>query len=429
MDGMYTLFTALLNRSLTAAPLLLAAILVRPLLTRLSRRAMWILWVLTAVRLLLPAPRGPLSVFGFLGPAPADCWDVPFFRAVGLGVAPTLTLNLNGLAEGIGTATHAVVEPMRQPSAYLPPLMRIWALGVGVLAAWALVSCLLLRRRLSEAVHLWDNVWICDGIRAPFVYGLFRPKIYVPSGTDGACLPSVLVHERAHIRRRDYIWKPLGFALLALHWFNPLVWLGYALFCRDTELACDESVLRALDGEGRREYCEALLSLSDGRRTVLVHPVAFGETGVRERVRRAARYKKPARWAACLSVLLCAVIAMGFASVPAGGLTAGHRRTVGGSAVYTRADIESAMDEAERAFQMNFAGCVLRSLTYDEARYGKANDAWAESSGAAQAIVLTSDFYVIFGDGSLEERETYRNWQWILTRDDGPWTVITWGYG
>lgn len=429
MDGLYTLFAALLNRSLTSAPLLLAAILVRPALTRLSRRAMWFLWVLTAVRLILPAPRAPLSVFGFLGPAPADSWDVPFFRVAGLGVAPTLTLNLNGLAEGIGTAAHAVMEPVRQPSVYLPPLMRLWALGVGAVAAWAAVSCVLLRRRLSEAVPLRDNVWVCDGIRTPFVYGLVRPKIYIPSGTDETGLPSVLAHERAHIRRRDYIWKPLGFVLLTLHWFDPLVWLGYVLFCRDTELACDEAVLRNLDREGRRAYCEALLSLSDGRRDLLVHPVAFGETGIRERVRRAARYRRPTRWAACLSVLLCALIAAGFSALPSGGLTAGHRRTVGASAVYSRADIESAMDEAERAFQMNFSGCVLRSLTYDEARCGKANEAWAASSGANQAIVLTSDFYVISGDGSLEERETYRNWQWILTRDDGPWTVITWGYG
>ena len=138
------------------------------------------------------------------------------------------------------------------------------------------------------------NIFLCDHVKSPFILGLVRPKIYLPSSMDAAAMEPVIAHEKAHLTRRDHWWKPLGFLILTVHWFNPLCWIAYVLLCRDIELACDEKVIRQMDLDGKKQYSTALLECNTGRRLVTICPLAFGEVGVKERVKNVLNYKKPA---------------------------------------------------------------------------------------------------------------------------------------
>ena len=178
------------------------------------------------------------------------------------------------------------------------------------------MSYLRLRRRVSASIPLRENIYVCDEVPSPFILGIVRPRIYLPSALDEAQRGSVLSHERAHLARRDHWWKPLGFALLAVYWFNPLLWLAYTLLCRDIELACDERVLRGMDAGQVKDYSSALLACSVPRRMLAACPLAFGEVGVGARVKNALRYKKPAFWVVAASVAVCVVVAVCFLTNP-----------------------------------------------------------------------------------------------------------------
>ena len=188
----------------------------------------------------------------------------------------------------------------------------IWVAGLIVMLAYMAISRIGLGRKLREAVLLRDNIYQSDRVNSAFVLGFFKPRIYVPFGIEERELETVIEHERAHIRRRDNKWKPLGFAILAVHWFNPLVWLSYVLFCRDIEFACDEKVIKKLDNEQRADYMQALLSCSVSRSRFNACPLAFGEVGIKERVKTVMNYRKPSVWVILIAVLACAALAVCF---------------------------------------------------------------------------------------------------------------------
>ena len=188
----------------------------------------------------------------------------------------------------------------------------IWLAGLIVMLAYMAISRIGLGRKLREAVLLRDNIYQSDRVNSAFVLGFFKPRIYVPFGIEERELETVIEHERAHIRRRDNKWKPLGFAILAVHWFNPLVWLSYVLFCRDIEFACDEKVIKKLDNEQRADYMQALLSCSVSRSRFNACPLAFGEVGIKERVKTVMNYRKPSVWVILIAVLACAALAVCF---------------------------------------------------------------------------------------------------------------------
>lgn len=215
-----------------------------------------------------------------------------------------------GSVSGIAPAAEAL-----EPLGLTNVLAALWLAGLAAMLLYAFLSWLRLRLLVREAVPAGDGRYICDRLRDPFILGLFRPCIYLPSDLSEPELGFVLAHERAHLRRRDHIWKPLGWLLLSVHWFNPLVWLAYALFCRDVEYACDESVVGGLDADGRRAYARALLECSSPRRAAAC-PLAFGETGAKARVKGVLNYKKPARWALIAVVAACAVLAVCFLTEP-----------------------------------------------------------------------------------------------------------------
>lgn len=306
-------FLQIINMSISASYIVLAVLLLRPLLRRAPKWINGILWGIVAVRLICP-----FSVESMLS-------LIPSAEVVSPDIMMDQTPSINS---GI-PIVNAVVNPMIGSSfapdpttsanplqLWIPMLALIWLVGVLALLVYMTVSYLRLSRRVGDAVRLRENIYQSGAIASPFVLGLIKPRIYLPLGLSERDTEHVLAHERAHIRRRDYLWKPLGFLLLALHWFNPLMWLGYVLLCRDIELACDQKVIRSLGRDARADYSQALLGCSVKRHTIAACPLAFGEVGVKTRVKSVLNYKKPAFWIIVAALIVCIAVAVCFLTNP-----------------------------------------------------------------------------------------------------------------
>ena len=308
------IFLKLLNLSISASWLVLVVLALRLVLKRAPKWVNVLLWGMVALRLMLP-----FSIESALSLIPSAETVSP--EVVQFDPAPTITSGVTiidnavnpSLSESFAAAPLASVNPL-----YVWTYLAgwVWLIGLAAMLAYALVSYLRLRRRVSASIPLWENIYVCDEVPSPFILGIVRPRIYLPSALDEAQRGSVLSHERAHLARRDHWWKPLGFALLAVYWFNPLLWLAYTLLCRDIELACDERVLRGMDAGQVKAYSSALLACSVPRRMLAACPLAFGEVGVGARVKNALRYKKPAFWVVAASVAVCVVVAVCFLTNP-----------------------------------------------------------------------------------------------------------------
>ena len=309
---MDNIFTTLLTLSWQAGVIALVVALVRLPLRRAPRWAVCALWALVALRLLLPvtlespvslqaeeAP--PIRAYHAIQQRETDDADTPVMSA------PKDTPAVSIMPGEVQTATHVSGG---EPVSLTRMLPWIWLTGVGCMLLYMAISCLRMWAKVRKAPHLYSNVYRCGDFGTPFVLGLFSPRIYLPDGLPEDDLPQVLSHERCHIRRGDHIVKPLAFLLLALHWFNPALWLAYVLLGRDMERACDELALKNADAAGRAAYTRALVSCAARPRTAAVCPLAFGEIAVKERVKSVLHYKKPALWAAVLLVIAAAVIAV-----------------------------------------------------------------------------------------------------------------------
>ena len=328
---MAAVFLKLLNLSISASWLVLAVLVLRLISKRSPKWMNVLLWGIVALRLVLP-----FSIESALSLIPSAETVSP--TAVQFAPAPTITSGVSvidnavnpSLSEHFAAVPTASVNPL-YVWAYLAGW--VWLIGLGAMLLYALASYLRLRRRVSVSLPIQDNIYLCDGISSPFILGVVKPRIYLPSGLDEVQRQNVLSHERAHLARRDHWWKPLGFALLAVYRFNPVLWLAYALLCRDIELACDERVIRTMDESAVKTYSTVLLACSMPRKAVITCPLAFGEVGVKERVRNALHYKKPAFWVVAVSVAVCVVVAVCFLTNPptdtdAAGLVGFHREQV-----------------------------------------------------------------------------------------------------
>ena len=309
---MAEIFQKALNMSIAAGWLILAVIALRLLLRRAPKRFRLLLWAVVGLRLALP-----WSIESALSLIPS-AQTLP--EGIMLERAPVLDTGISSLNGAINPGFTAAFTPELGASAnplqvVLPIAAALWMRGAAAMLLWALVSWLRLRKRVREAVRLEENVYECE-IASPFVLGLFRPRIYLPFSLENGERELVLAHERAHITAGDHIIKPLGWLLLAAHWYNPLVWLAYALFCRDIELACDERVVRGLSLSDRADYSQALLDLSRPRGGVRACPLAFGESSVKGRVKSVLSYKKPAFWLVLLAVVVCVGAAVCFLTDP-----------------------------------------------------------------------------------------------------------------
>ncbi len=310
---MEELFLTLVNLSLTASWLVLAVLVLRLLLRKAPRWSFCLLWGLVALRLMFPfSLESPFSLVPSTQPLPREILHTATPQ-IQSGI-PAVNSAVNPiLQEALAPAAGASVNPT-QVWSFL--LSQIWLAGMVVLLLYALISWLLLKRRLATATLLEDNIRQSEQVGSPFVLGLFRPVIYLPYHIPEQDLTYVLTHERAHIRRLDHWWKLLGFVLLAIYWFNPLMWVAYLLFCRDLEGACDEKAVRALNQEERRGYSTALLNCSIRRRPVAPCPLAFGEAGVKSRVKAVMHYKKPAFWVVVIALAACVIAALCFLTSP-----------------------------------------------------------------------------------------------------------------
>lgn len=316
---MTDIFLRIVELSWQAGVLALAVMLARLALRRAPKWAVCLLWALVAVRLVLPfSLQSPVSLQAAQSPVTAVLYELPQTQEAAQKTGEVLSV---GSAEPVTPLppTEAVTVqpvPASKPAMTVSLLAAIWLAGVVMMLTYMLVSYLGIYRRVCTAVRLEDNVYRCGSWGTPFVLGLLRPRIYVPEGMDDAALPQVLAHERCHIRRGDHLVKPLAFLLLALHWFNPVLWAAYVLLGRDMENACDERVLRGVDGAGRAAYSRALVACAVRQRPAAVCPLAFGEVAVQERVKNAMNGKKPAVWAAVLLAIAAAVIAVCFLTSP-----------------------------------------------------------------------------------------------------------------
>ena len=314
---MEAVFLELLRRSMAAALLIAAVLVLRAALRRAPKWTRCLLWAAVALRLLLPTvAKSPVSAVpeAVGGGEIVERWTeryAPDSRVIYAGapgydaavVAGRTPAAADGGADYVVTAADGVSAPETVGSALVPVLSRVWLAGAMLLLLYAGVSWLRLRRKMRVSAPVEPGVYVCDAADTPFILGIFAPKIYLPSGLPEAQRAPVLAHERAHLARRDHWWKPLGWLLLAVYWFNPLMWLAYVLLCRDIELACDERVVRELDLAGRKAYSLALLDCGAHRRLVLACPLAFGEVGVKERVKNVLNYRKPAFWLILLALL------------------------------------------------------------------------------------------------------------------------------
>ena len=316
---MEAVFLKVLNMSIAAGWLILAVAALRLVMKKAPGWVRCLLWLMVAVRLLCPVSL-------------ESAWSLlPSGETVSPEIVYSQTPAINSGVPVINSAVNPVLKESftPNPAASANPLQiwtfiaaAVWLLGVEVMLAFALVSFWRLRRKVRAAVPAgFPGVWICDEVGTPFILGIVRPRIYLPSYMqegDEAETAHVLAHERAHLKRRDHWWKPFGYLLLAIYWFNPLVWLAYILFCRDIELACDEKVVREYSLEEKKAYSDALLSCSISRRMVTACPLAFGETDVKERVKKVLYYKKPAFWAVVAAAVVCVIVAVCFLTNPVG---------------------------------------------------------------------------------------------------------------
>ncbi len=304
---MEAVFLKILNMSITAGWLTVAVMALRLILKKAPKWIMGILWGFVALRLICPISlESGLSLIPSQEPIPGEILTqtspeiqsgIPILdQMVNPVIGETLAPDAGESVKPLQVITHAA--------------SLVWMAGMAGMLLYALASYLAVRRRVAEAVLERENILLCDRVSTPFILGVFRPKIYLPSSMEEGDRQLVLAHERAHLKRRDHLWKPLGFLLLCVYWFNPLLWVAYILLCRDIELACDEKVIRELGSDVKKPYSEALIQCSIPRRVLAACPLAFGEVGVKERVKRVLSYKKPAFWMILLAVIAITVTAV-----------------------------------------------------------------------------------------------------------------------
>ena len=310
---MSEVFLKIMNMSISASWLILAVLLLRLVLKKAPKWMRVLLWGFVAIRLVCP-----FTVESILSLIPSAEIVSPDIM---MDWTPTVSTGIGSLDNVVNPIITQAFAPNPLSSAnplqiLIPVMGNVWVLGIVVMLLYTALSYFLLRRKVSTAILLRDNIYQSENVDSPFVLGIFRPKIYLPFRLDDHSLNYVVAHEQAHIRRKDHWWKPIGFGILTVYWFNPLLWLGYILLCRDIELACDEKVIKEMDNDSRADYTQALVTCSVNRRRIAACPLAFGEVGVKERVKSVLNYKKPAFWIVVAAIVACVVVAVCFLTNP-----------------------------------------------------------------------------------------------------------------
>ena len=310
---MNELFLKIINMSISASWLVLVVLILRFVLKKAPKWVNILLWGIVAIRLICPFSfESALSLIPSAETFPEKVISGPSFD-VQTGITPVD----NRINDYLGDRYfEGVTVPVNNGNNIMTILTIVWTIGILLLVAYTVISYWRLRRKVDTAVRYKDNIFQSENVKSPFVLGIIKPRIYLPFNMNGQDLEHVVAHEQAHIHRKDHWWKPFGFLLLTIQWFNPLVWLAYVLLCRDIELACDEKVIKELGNEQRADYTQALVACSVNRRMIAACPLAFGEVGVKDRVKSVMNYKKPAFWGVVLAVIVCVFVAVCFLTNP-----------------------------------------------------------------------------------------------------------------
>ena len=322
---MNAFFLKVLNISITAGWLVLAVVMLRFVLKKAPKWVHCLLWGLVALRLLLPFKiESDLSLLPSAEPVQTvsvhdeldaeaqthSSYEQVVLRSGFAAIDDAVNPFLEKTTEETDKPGKNTVASIGTAAAW------IWFGGVGVMLLYAIASYLLMKYKVRVSIETKRNVFICDDVRSPFILGVIRPQIYLPSGLDEHARAYVLAHEYAHIRRLDHLWKPFGYLLLSIHWFNPLMWIAFILLSRDIEYACDEKVVSQLDAEGKASYSDTLLAFSHPHRAIRVCPVSFGEVGVKKRVKSVLQYQKPMLWIVLTALIIGAAVAVCFLTAP-----------------------------------------------------------------------------------------------------------------
>ena len=306
------LFLSIINMSISASWIVLTVLLLRILLKKAPKWIMVLLWGIVAIRLICP-----FSIESAISLIPSAETITKAPNAPRPHFESGVTIIDNQVNDYLG---GNYFEGVTRPTGYFVDITTIlaivWLVGILVLLLYTIISYFRVKNKISTAIILRDNIFQSENVVSPFVLGIIKPKIYLPFNMDDQDMEHVIAHEQAHIHRKDHLWKPFGFLVLTLHWFNPLIWFGYVLLCRDIELACDEKVVKEFNNEQKADYSQALLTCSVKRRVISACPLAFGEVGVKNRVKSVLSYKKPSFWIIVVAVVASIVVAVCFLTSP-----------------------------------------------------------------------------------------------------------------
>ena len=307
-------FLTIVNMSISASWIVLAVLLLRLVLKKAPKWITVLLWGIVAIRLIFP-----FSIESALSLIPSAETISPQILVEEPEINTGISF-LNSTINPIIQESTVTLEPEKSVNT-MKLLVQVssivWVVGLSGMLVYTAISYWRVKRKIGTAVLLRDNIFQSENVVSPFVLGIIKPKIYLPFQINGQDMTHVIAHENAHIRRKDHLWKPFGFLLLSIHWFNPLMWLGYILLCRDIELACDEKVIKEMDTEQKADYSQALLSCSVNRRMIAACPLAFGEVSVKNRIKSVLNYKKPAYWIIIVAIVISLVVGVCFLTNPA----------------------------------------------------------------------------------------------------------------
>nr|MCR4996064.1 M56 family metallopeptidase [Butyrivibrio sp.] len=308
---MEQLFIGILNNAITVSALIVAVIVVRAFGKKMPKWISCMLWMIVAIKLVVPIQfESVLSLIPSGKPIPTN---------ISMETNPQISSGISSVDEIVNPVISKSFTPEKAVS--INPLQIFfhigalgWLAGMSVMLIYALITYILIRKRVSTSVKIDSKVYECDDISDSFILGTISPKVYIPSTLSDEARKYILKHEFAHLSRRDHIWKPFGFVILSVYWFNPLCWVAYILLCKDIEYACDEKVTRNIEKGEKAEYCRILLENSMPRNMISACPVAFGGTDVKDRIKKIVNYKKPAFWITLASIMVCAVVGVCFAT-------------------------------------------------------------------------------------------------------------------
>ena len=384
-------FLQLLNNAITVSFLILAVLVIRLVFWKMPKRMICLLWIAVAMKLILPfSMESNFSLIPSAEPIPTD---------ITLEKNPKVDSGLQGMDEIIHSAPQQLLAPPDVASTnphqiYLYIGVILWIVGIGILTTYSMVTYMHLKRRVRMSVKMEEKVYECDDIADPFILGILRPRIYLPSTLVENAREYVLKHEITHLIRRDYLWKPLAFFIATIYWFQPLCWIAYVLFCRDIEYACDEKAISGESRDWKINYCETLMHCSVHEKIFSSCPVAFSENGVKDRIRHVVKYKKPALWSVLILIVISIVAVICFVTNPkknASGLEQSEALQQNEIEISKVLTDKGADEKYQEYLRMHQAGKALSDALHGDTSDRDASNEDASNGDSSNNVVFATD--------------------------------------